>query len=472
MKLALVEPPKNFWFVMGQYIPPPFGLLCLAAYIERERPDDEITVVDSQAEGLNWEGLEQRLRTLAPDIVASSGMSTANAYYGLRVCQIAKQLLPDTKTVLGGSHYTALADVTLATYPEVDYIVRGEGEQTFTELVNCIERDSGYSEVLGLSYREKHNPDRPLICNLDDLPFPAYHLVAEHINRYYFSLMADQNKPFAIVEGSRGCRHNCSYCSQWRFWNRTQRYKSPSRIVDEFEHLHREYGSSFFWFTDDNFGLHKNTDEVCNRLIERGLGDEIEWFCQLRVDDIVAHPEMVGKLRKAGAIWALVGFDNINLDILKSYRKQGVEKTDSKRAIDLLRENNIFSQGTFIIGHPSDSHESIEALRKYADYLDPDIATFFALTPFPGTEVYERAVEKGWITEKEWARYDMVHAILPTDHLTREKVQKELYECYNNFFTKLPRLYKGITSDNPITKRTYSYLTRQNILANLKDLLR
>ena len=181
---------------------------------------------------------------------------------------------------------------------------------------------------------------------------------------------------------------------------------------------------------------------------------------------------MVEKLREAGAIWALVGFDNLSEDILKSYRKKGVAKTNSKQAVELLRENQIFSQGTFIIGHPTDSHGSIEALRNYADYLDPDIATFFALTPFPGTEIYEDALEKGWIEDTNWANYDMVHATMPTEHLTREEVQKELWECYNSFFTNLPRLYKGITSDNPVTKRTYGYLARQNILANLKDIFR
>ncbi|MCB2172307.1 B12-binding domain-containing radical SAM protein [archaeon] len=472
MKIALVEPPKDFWFVMGKYMPPPFGLLCLAAYLEHARTGDEITVIDCQAEGLDWDGLEKLLSELEPDVVASSGMATANAYYGLRVCQITKQLNPHTKTVLGGTHYTALADETLTNYPEVDYIVIGEGEETFAELVTCIEKDDDYSTVLGLSYRGNRNPDRPLICDLDQLPPPAYHLVAEHMDGYYFSLMAEEDKPFAIVEGSRGCRHNCSYCSQWRFWNQTHRFKSTHRIVDEFEQLYTEYGSRFFWFTDDNFGLHKHTEEVCDGLIERGLGDEIEWFCQLRVDDIVSNPDIVVKLREAGAIWALVGFDNLSEDILKSYRKKGVAKTDSKRAVELLRENQIFSQGTFIIGHPSDSHESIEALRNYADYLDPDIATFFALTPFPGTEIYEDALERGWIEDTNWAHYDMVHATMPTKHLTREEVQKELWNCYNSFFTNLPRLYKGITSDNPVTQRTYGYLARQNILANLKDIFR
>ena len=475
MKIALFEPPKDFWFVMGKYIPPPFGLLCLAAYLEQNKPEVEITVIDCQSEGLDWDGLENRLSGLEPDLVASSGMATANAFYGLRVCQMAKQVNPDIKTVLGGQHYTVLADETLSQYPEVDFIVRGEGEETFAQLVSSVDTGIGFEDILGLSYsgtRIVHNPDRPLRCNLDDFPSPAYHLVEEHMKGYYFSLMAEEDLPFAIVEGSRGCRHDCSYCSQWGFWRQNHRFKSPDIVVDEFDRLYSEYGSRFFWFTDDNFGLGAHTEAICDGLIERGLGDEIQWFCQLRVDDIVAHPDMIGKLRKAGAIWALVGFDNPSMEILRSYRRTGLEKDNSKQAVDLLRDNQIFSQGTFIVGHPSDSHQSVEALREYADFLDPDIASFFALTPFPGTEIYLEANEKGWIMDDNWANYDMVHAIMPTNHLSREEVQQELFECYNQFFGSWPRRYRGILSENPVARRTYGYLAKQSILANLKDLFK
>ncbi len=474
MNVALIEPPKDFWFVMGKYVPPPFGLLCLASYLEEKSPGFKITVVDCQSEGLDWGGLEKRLIELAPDLVAPSSLSTANAYYSLRVCQLAKKINSEIWTVLGGQHFTALSDETLRDYPEVDFIIRGEGEVTFTELVNCLANDSGLNDVLGLSYRHGdiiHNPNRPLICDLDELPPPAYHLVEEHMEGYYFSLMAE-SLPFAIVEGSRGCHYNCSYCSQWRFWRRNHRFKSPERVVNEFNRLYGDYGSRFFWFTDDNFGLSNHTMEICDALINRGLGDEIQWFCQLRASDIVRHPDRVSKLREAGAIWALVGFDNPSKKILSSYRRSDLTRDNSKKAVDTLRLNQIFSQGTFIIGHSSDDSQSIQALREYADFLDPDIASFFVLTPFPGTEIYDKAREKGLLEETNWANYDMVHAIMSTNHLSREEVQRELYECYNQFFGSWSRRYRGILSDNPVTRRTYGYLAKQSILANLKDLFR
>jgi anaerobic magnesium-protoporphyrin IX monomethyl ester cyclase len=473
MKVLLVEPPKDFWFIMGQYIPPPFGLHCLAAYVEERLPWAEVEVVDSQSEGLDWAGLEARMEEAEPDVVAPSGMATANAFYAVRTAEAAKRLNPEVVTVLGGQHFTALADETLRAYPFIDYVVRGEGEATFTELLRAV-KEGRVAAVSGVSLRNgeeiNHQPDRPLIGDLDTLPYPAYHKVAEHMAGYYFSLMADQEKPFAIVEGSRGCRHDCRYCSQWRFWSRCHRHKSPTRVVDEFVHLHREYGSRFFWFSDDNFGLGEKTREICRGLIERGLGDEIEWFCQVRVDDVADNPETVALMREAGAVWALVGFDSPSQETLSSFRRRGVDEPRGAKAAELLRSNEIFIQGTFIIGDRRDSHESIEALRRYADTLDPDVASFFVLTPFPGTEIYEEARRSGWIMDDNWAHYDIVHAVMPTECLTREEVQEELYLCYESFFGSWDRRFRGVGSRNPVTRRTYAYLAKQTLLMQLKSL--
>jgi anaerobic magnesium-protoporphyrin IX monomethyl ester cyclase len=142
----------------------------------------------------------------------------------------------------------------------------------------------------------------------------------------------------------------------------------------------------------------------------------------------------------------------------------------AKEAVDLLKRNEILCQGTFIIGARGDSHESIEKLRNYVDWLNPDLATFMALTPFPGTDVYETAKRNGWIEDSDWRNYDMIHAIMPTEHLTREEVQKELIECYRSFFGSWTRRYTGLFSKNPIMKRTYQYLARKAIMASLQSL--
>jgi anaerobic magnesium-protoporphyrin IX monomethyl ester cyclase len=475
MRVLFVEPPKDFWFIMGKYVPPPFGILTLAAYLEsRQNGNVEIEVLDCQAEGLDWEGLEKHIESFRPDVVAPSGLSTCNAYAALRTADLAKKVDTAITTVVGGQHFTVLANESLESHSGIDIVVRGEGEQTLAELVKTLEERKPLSDVQGISFRHKgktiHNPDRPLICDLNSLPVPGYHFVKEHMKKYYFALMAGKDTPFAIVEGSRGCRHDCYYCSQWSFWGRQHRAKSPKRIADELEHVHNEYGSKFFWLTDDNFGLGKRMDELCDEILKRGISDEVTWFLQARCDDIVQNKDLLPKMRKTGNIWMLVGFDSPDTETLNAFRRRGVNKSTAKEAMDLLRKNNIFTQGTFIIGTRKDSHESIKALGEYADWLDPDIATFMTLTPFPGTEVCETAKRNGWIEDTNWNDYDMIHAIMPTEHLTREEVQKELYECYRTYFGSWKRRYQGLFSSNEITRKTYQYLAREAILIGIRSL--
>ena len=473
MKVVFVEPPKDFWFIMGEYIPPPFGILTLAAYLKAHNPSIEIEVVDCQAEGIDWEALEGMIRRLKPDVVAPSSLSTSNAYAVLRTVELAKDVDQYAVTVVGGQHFTALAEETLEAFPVIDAVVRGEGERTLLELMGALEEGRPFRDIKGLSYRHEdrviHNPDRPLIEDLDTLPHPGYKFVEEHMGKYYFALMAEKNTPFAIVEGSRGCRHDCSYCSQWRFWGRNHRSKSPGRIADEIEFIYKEYGSRLFWLTDDNLGLGERTGRLCDELFERSL-DDVSWFCQARCDDIVKSRDLLPKMRKAGCIWMLVGFDSPDPETFGAFRRDGINRTNAKEAVELLRRNDIFSQGTFIIGERRDSRESIRALVDYADWVDPDIATFMTLTPFPGTEIYEEAKQNGWILDTNWSDYDMIHAIMPTEHLTREEVQEELYKCYQTFFGSWPRRYRGFFSKNEITRRTYQYLARQAILTSLRSL--
>jgi anaerobic magnesium-protoporphyrin IX monomethyl ester cyclase len=473
-RVTFVEPPKDFWFPMGEYIPPPFGILCLAAYLEREVEGVAVEVIDSQAEKLDWNMLKRRIESTHPDIVAPAGLSTCNSGYALRTAAITKEIDPEIRTIVGGQHFTALAGETLTRFPQVDAVARGEGEETLAEFVEASRGEGALSEVNGLSFREgdgvRHNPERPLICDLDTLPHPGYHHVAEHMKGYYFALMAELEEPFAIVEGSRGCSHNCSYCSQWRFWTGMQRSKSPSRVADEMECLHEEYGSRFFWLTDDDLNLGNWTSTLCDELIGRGLSDEVTWFTQARCDNIVSHRDLLPKMRRAGNTWMLVGFDTPHAEALEGFRRHGIDVSSSKEAVDLLRNNDIFSQGTFIIGERHDTRESIKAIREYADNLDPDIATFMVLTPFPGTEIYETAREKGWIESDEWGDFDMIHAVMPTESLTVEEVQEEIYNCYRSFFGSRTRRYSALFSSNPITKRTYRYMAKQAILANLRSL--
>lgn len=496
MKILFVEPPKEFWFLMGEYMPPPLALLQLAAFLEEKGDGWDLEVVDSQAERLDWADLQRRIESYDPSVVVISSLSTCNAYTVVRTVSMVKEIDPSIITVVGGQHFTALAEQSLKEYPVIDFIIRGEGELTLLELVRTLDRDKYIGNVRGISYRSNqirdsfynsdsssltydpnqsiytvvHNPDRPLLKNLDDLPLPGYHLVEDYMNRYHFKMMSYTGAGYALVEASRGCFHKCTFCSQWCFWNGEYRSKSPQRVADEMETLYNDYGISFMWLTDDNLGLGKNTRGLCDEIIKRGLSEDLTWFVQARSDDIIKNEDLLPKMRKAGNYWVMAGLERHDPETLQAYRK-GIKSSDSQLAMRLLKDNDIFAQATLITGDRTDSHESMDRFREFVNMADLDLAIFMILTPFPGTALFDTAHKNGWIEDYNWANYDMTHAVMSTQHLTREEVQEELYMCYRDFYGSIKRRVTGIFSRNQFKRITYRYMAGQGLLQSLRDLI-
>ena len=473
MRVLFVEPPKDYWFVMGEYLPPPYGILQLAAYLENHVRDVEIEVLDCNAEQVDWKGLERHMESFNPDVVASSALATCNTYVAVRTLETAKRVNPEVLTVAGGQHFTVTAQESLKTYPEIDVIIRGEGEQTLVELVKKADKKSSLSWIKGISFTHNgkihHNPPRPLIKNLDDLPYPGYHFVEDVVHKYHFTAMAGPETPYALVEGSRGCPHRCTFCTQWRHWQAKWRTKSPKRIVDEIEFCYQNYGSRFIWLTDDNFSLGKRASGLAEEIIRRGISEDMMWFMQVRCDDVVKNRDLLPKMRKSGLRWVLLGVESPSQSTLETFKKD-ITPEDAKTAVKLLQENDIFAQAMFIIGERKDTAESIASLREFVNDLDPDFVIFAILTPFPGTEVFEEAKRNGWIEDFTWAHYDMVHAIMPTETLSREEVQKELYRCYRSFYGSWSRRLRGIFSKNEIRRRVYRYMATQGIVEQFRRL--
>ena len=458
VKVLFVEPPKVFWFVMGEYLPPPYGILQLASFLESKCKDVEIEVLDCNAERLDWKGLERFIESFDADIVASSALATCNTDIAVRTLGTAKKVNPNALTVAGGQHFTAMANESLGTYPEIDVIVRGEGEQTFVELVQAFAGNKSFARINGISFRNNekilHNPSRPLIKNLDELPYPGYHFVEDVIQKYHFTAMAGPKARYALIEGSRGCPHRCTFCTQWKHWEGKWRGKSPKRIADEIKSCYENYGSRFLWLTDDNFGLGKRASDLSDELIQRGFSDDIMWFMQARCDEVVEHRDLLPKMRKAGLRWMLLGVESHSPSTLEAFRKE-TNPEQAREAVKLLKKNGIFAQGMFIIGERKDSAESIESLREFANDLDPDLAIFATLTPFPGSEVFQEAKQNGWIEDWNFANYDMVHAIMPTETLSREEVQEELRNCYRIFYGSWSRRIRGLLSRNELKRKNY-----------------
>jgi anaerobic magnesium-protoporphyrin IX monomethyl ester cyclase len=473
MKVLFIEPPKDVWFVMGEYLPPPYGIIQLAAYLEREVRDAQIEILDCNAEGVYWRGMEKRIEASNPDIVASSSLATCNTYVVGRTLETAKKVNPKIITVTGGQHFTATAQESLEAFPEIDIIVRGEGEKTFVEIVKKSETRSQFTGIDGISFRQKgeivHNPSRQLIEDLESLPYPGYHLVKEIVHKYHFEAMSgSRNIPYQLVEGSRGCSHECSFCTQWCHWQGKWRVKSAKRIADEMKYCYQYFGGRFLWLTDDNLGAGNRVKELADEILAREMPN-LTWFVQARCDDIIRNKDALPKLRKSGLRWVLLGVENSESSTLKDFRKD-ISPEDAKEAIKLLKKNDIFGHAMFIIGNRKDTHESIARMRHFIGELDPDFAIFGILTPFPGSEIYEEAKRNGWLQDVNWANYDMVHAIMPTETLTIKEVQGELYQCYRAFYGSWNRRLRGILGKNDLKRRVFLHMIRQGIMRQLRNL--
>ena len=470
--VLLAEPPKQLWFVMGDYLPPPMQLLQLGAYVEREMPEVRLEIVDCQAEGLNHEGLKRRIAQVSPDVVAISGNMTCNAYTVARAAQVAKEVDPDIRTVVGGQHYSFLADDSLRSIPEIDFIVRHEGELTFVELLHSLFDGHDLGRIQGLSSRHNgevlHAPDRPFLANLDELPYPAYHLVEPLLNRYHFRMMTGPDVHYFVIEGSRGCQYNCSFCTQCVHWRHTWRTKSAKRLADEFQYLQERYGGgeSFFWLADDNFMLAHRGPDFCAEMDRPSLRRDASWFVQARADDIAKMESVVPRLRQVGCAWILLGVEHNSDTILHDLGKQSSAAT-AKKAVGILNRSDILSQAMFILGSPKESAKSAEALREFVIDLNPGIPIFGCLTPFPGTRMYQEAEKRGWIEDRNWSHYDMIHAIMPTENLSRREVQEELYACYRQFFGSLPRGLRGLLSRNRLKRGAYRRFMMKRIIRDV-----
>ncbi len=473
MKVLFVEPPKDVWFVMGEYLPPPYGIIQLGAYLEKRAEGVEVEILDCNAEQADWKDMEKRIESSNPDIVASSSLATCNVYGVVRTLETAKRVRSEILTVTGGQHFTATSQESLEKYPEIDVVVRGEGERTLTELVRNAGNRSAIQRIEGISFRHGrrmvHNPSRSLIEDLNELPYPGYHLVKKSISKYHFAAMAGRNSRFALIEGGRGCSHECTFCTQWKHWQGKWRVKSPKRIADEMAFCSQNFGSKFIWLTDDNLGAGTRTSEIADEIVKRKMPDDVTWFVQARCDDIVRNRKVLPQLRRSGLNWVLLGVENSDPSTLESFRK-GITLNDAKTAVKLLKENGIFAHTMFIIGNRKDTEESISDLREFANELDPDFAMFGILTPFPGTQIYDEARRNGWIEDDNWSHYDMIHAVMPTETLSTEEVQEELYRCYRSFYGSWGRRLSGLFSNNQLKRRVFWYMAMRGIINQLRIL--
>ncbi|NJO85257.1 MAG: magnesium-protoporphyrin IX monomethyl ester anaerobic oxidative cyclase, partial [Blastochloris sp.] len=295
-----------------------------------------IRYIDAMCDDIADDALEEMMRQYRPDVVMTTAI-TPQIYQAQKTLQIAKQVNPNTVTILGGVHPTFMYAQVLTEAPWIDYIVRGEGEEIIVELVHAIAAGSDRkdrSTIRGIAYIEdeqiKATPAHPVIANLDDLT-PDWSLM-EWEKYIYIPL----NERLAVPNFARGCPLSCRFCSQWKFWRR-YRARSPQKFVDEIEELVRAYNVGFFILADEEPTINKKKFvALCEELIRRKL--PIHWGINTRVTDILRDADLMPLYRKAGLVHVSLGTEAASQMNLNRFRKE-TTIDQNKRAIQLLKDN-------------------------------------------------------------------------------------------------------------------------------------
>lgn len=439
MKILLINPPsRGIYYRLGLTFPP-LGLGYLAAVLRRR--GHQVDILDLNVERTIAQSLD-KFDWRDWDLVGISGDTSRHPVL-LTIARLAKAA--GKIVVAGGYHVTFLGEDALRE-GAVDYVVRGEGEVPFGQLVECLEAKGDVSQVPGISFirdgRVVCTPDPPPIIDLDSIPWPAREALP--MKKYRRAKL--NGRLITTMVTSRGCPHGCTFCSSSRFAGRRWRARSVAGMVDEMEHIVSTYDYGALAFMDDNFTLSpRRVLAVCEEIIRRGL--DIYWWCFSRVDVLVKKEAMIEKMAQAGARMVFLGIESVSQAVLDSYRK-GITADMARRAVELLKKYGIRVWASFIIGDLADTKETIRETVKYACSLEPDIAEFSILTPFPGTQLFEEARKRGLIATYDWSRFDGAHATMETPHLTRRQIAREAIRAYLRFYLRPSRLKQVIAGLN------------------------
>ncbi len=426
-RVTLISPPYHSGVVESAGTWLNLGFVYIAGSLRRA--GYEVDYYDAMALWHEWPEIRARLTDFRPDVVATTAF-TPSIVDAVAVLRLAKEVNPRVVTVIGNVHATFCYAELLADGDNViDFVVRGEGERTLPRLLDCLNHDADSAKVRGLAFRREGKvhvtPAAPWIDDLDSLP-TAWDLVEWPI----YSYRPKPGSTLAIVSSSRGCRQNCSFCSQQLFWQRSWRARSPENFVAELELLNRHYGVNVAMLADEIPTLdRKRWERILDLLIERQPG--VKLLMETRVDDIIRDEDLMGKYREAGVEHIYVGVEAGSQKTLDLFRK-GTKVEHSRRAIELINNADIVSETSFVLGMPDDTPESIADIVDLAILYNPDMAFFLAIAPWPYADLYPQ-LEK-YVVTKDYRKYNLVEPVLKPTAMTIPELETELGRAARTFF--------------------------------------
>ncbi|MFH1539351.1 MAG: radical SAM protein [bacterium] len=421
------------------YARPPLGLAYLAANVGRENAENVgVEIVDCMAEGLGADELLSALVAKKP-WMAGFLVVTATAATFREISRSLKKASPETFILAGGPHATVLpAD---RVFEWADAVVVGEGETTFSEIIGARLSGSGVENIPGVHASDKSGggPWKPrrLIENLDSLEPPGRQYLKNGKYYHSFPYRTGRGSIFTTLFTTRGCPHSCCFCANEVLWGRRLREFSVPYVMNEFELVERKFGAGLVFIDDDDFTFNRGRmREICEAKLGAGLG--FKWICHARVEDL--HPEAFPLMKRAGCVEMQLGIESGVEEIRRTIPKkfssaEGIEK------IRVAKRHGINVWATFIIGHESDTPETVRKTIEYSVAANPTYASFILMLPLPGTRVFESFKSKGYLKTTNWADYSW-HSdpVFELPGLPSERVVALRSEAYRRFFIRTRKL--------------------------------
>jgi radical SAM superfamily enzyme YgiQ (UPF0313 family) len=421
-KLVFVEPKSTHLHIYSRVCIPRLGSVLLGTIMRDKGYDVRVYIEDIQAIDMN--------EVLSADLVAVSAI-TSTAPQSYKLADMVRKA--GAVVVMGGTHTSFMPEEGLG---HADFVVRGEGEFAFQELVDAIQRGDGFEQIQNLSYRTAdghvvNNPERPKIPNLDVNPIPDYHLISGW-------------KPGGVISvaTSRGCPFSCTFCSVPGMYGHAFRTHSIERVLQELQ-VHK--GNMYTFFADDIFTANKKrVKELLRGMIARDLTPQ--WGAQVRTET-VDDPELLAMMRDSNCFNVYVGFESINPRTLKLFqKKQDLAKIE--RSIDRFHAHKIRIHGMFVVGSDEDDLETIDATAEFALKHDIDSVQFMILTPIPGSPDWDTLYAKGdkYVINRNWTFYDGHHAVHQPRRMSPWELQRGAIDGMAKFYSWrgiMKKLMKG-----------------------------
>ena len=470
MKIALIDPPFEDEYAVGisksikkvLNVIPSLGLAYIASVLERE--GHEVKIFDCTI-GIKYHKILKELSVFQPEIIGLTGTTPASK----NMIQIAYNIRKDLTNVLvlvGGAHLNALPEITMQNNC-FDIGIIGEGEITIVELISHLNKFglTNLERVLGIIYRKDGNirftGKRPLFRHLDDIPFPARHLLPP-LDAYSPTPASLKQRPLAVMITSRGCPSKCTFCDR-AIYGSSYRMRSAQNVLDEVEELIGKYGAREIRFFDDCMTLSKRRMyEICNEFERRKI--IIPWTCLTKVNAV--DKKLLARMKSVGCWQVLYGLESGDKRMLKLLRK-GTTIEENEAAVRWAQEVGLSVRGDFIVGTPGDNLESMEKTLDFAIKLELDYAHFNKFVPLPGTELYDNLTKDGYRFDFEKSSILDHSAILYVpDGVDKEDYRKFLDTAYKRFYLRpayiIKRLFQ-IRSFNQLKDQVTGFFAIKNL---------